>query len=76
MTTSELRRVRRLTTPPEIRHDLTQCPFCGASPEIKFWHGGGPQKRMIGCSGDDCDVYPFVTGETLRSAIAKWERRA
>lgn len=67
---------QRLRVPPEIRHDLAQCPFCGAPPQIEFWHGGEPQKRLISCSGDDCEISPSVTGETLRSAIVKWERRA
>lgn len=68
--------IENLKRPPEIRHDLTQCPFCGASPQIEFWHGGGPQKRMISCSGDDCPINPMTTGETKRAAIARWERRA
>jgi hypothetical protein len=71
-----IKNIQRLNQRPVIRHDLTQCPFCGASPQIEFWHGGGPQKRMISCGGDDCEVNPMVTGETKRSAIAKWERRA
>lgn len=65
---------KRLRTPPVIRHDLRSCPWCGASPEIQFWHGGKPSKRMISCSGDDCEVSPMVTGETEREAIAHWER--
>lgn len=74
--TKRLTLCERLSVPPKIRHDLTRCPFCGASPEIEFWHGGGPQKRLISCSNVDCDICPSVTGETERSAIAKWERRA
>jgi len=66
----------RLNMEPVIRHDLTQCPFCGSSPEIQFWHGGKPTKRLISCSNPECDVSPKVTGETERAAIASWERRA
>jgi hypothetical protein len=57
-------------------HDLKDCPFCGSSPEIQYWHGGGPNKRMISCSSEECEVCPSVTGENERAAIAKWERRA
>lgn len=67
---------KKLNMPPVVRHDLTQCPFCGASPEIQYWHGGGPNKRHIACSNQDCEVNPGVTGENERAAIAKWERRA
>lgn len=67
---------KKLNADPVMRHDLTQCPFCGASPQIEYWHGGGPNKRMISCSSIDCDVHPMVTGDNERSAIAKWERRA
>jgi hypothetical protein len=67
---------KKLLLEPVTRHDLTQCPFCGVSPEIQYWHGGGPNKRMISCSGDECDVRPAVTGETEREAIERWERRA
>jgi len=67
---------KKLCAAPVVRHDLTQCPFCGASPEIEYWHGGGPNKRLIRCSSDNCDVIPSVTGETEREAIARWERRA
>ena len=65
---------KRLNTAPVIRHDLRSCPWCGASSEIQFWHGGKPTKRLISCSGTDCEVGPGVTGETEREAIAHWER--
>mgnify|MGYP001618013962 CR=1 FL=1 len=53
------------------------CPWCGATPNIEPWHGGGPQKRLISCSrGDiDCDVAPSVTGPTKRKAIEFWNAR-
>jgi hypothetical protein len=68
--------IKKMNAAPIIRHDLTQCPFCGGSPEIEYWHGGGPKKRMISCRSRNCDVSPNVTGETEREAIARWERRA
>lgn len=67
--------VKKLLLQPVVRHDLTDCPFCGSPPEIQYWHGGGPEKRLISCSGDECEVRPSVTGETEREAIRIWERR-
>jgi hypothetical protein len=67
---------KKLNAVPIVRHDLKDCPFCGSSPEIQYWHGGGPNKRMISCSSEECEVCPSVTGENERAAIAKWERRA
>jgi Restriction alleviation protein Lar len=66
---------KKLMEEPSIRHDLKGCPFCGASPEIQFWHGGGPNKRLISCPGTECDASPGVTGETEREAVERWERR-
>lgn len=67
---------KKLSSPPKVRYDLKGCPFCGSSPEIEYWHGGGPNKRMIGCRSDECHVSPQVTGETEREAIDRWERRS
>jgi len=65
----------KLNADPVVRYDLKDCPFCGSSPEIQYWHGGGPEKRHIGCNNSRCDVNPGVTGENERSAISKWQRR-
>ena len=65
----------KLLQEPSIRHDLKCCPFCGATPEIQFWPGGGPNKRLISCPGTKCDVQPMVTGETEREAVERWEHR-
>jgi hypothetical protein len=66
----------RLNATPQVRYDLKDCPFCGHSPEIQFWHGGKPTKRLICCGNNECEVSPSVTGETEREAVARWERRA
>lgn len=51
------------------------CPFCGESPTIEPWHGGGPEKRLIHCENEDCHTSPSVTGETLGSAVSRWNQR-
>lgn len=65
----------KLNRDPVMRHDLKGCPFCGASPQIQYWHGGGPNKRLISCTNLDCHVSPCVTGEDEKTAIWKWEQR-
>lgn len=54
---------------------LLPCPFCGAIPEIEFWLGGGPNRRVISCQEFSCAVAPYVTGSTPADAVRKWNRR-
>jgi hypothetical protein len=52
------------------------CPFCGSSEiDIEPWHGGGPDKHMVSCAHEDCEVQPGVTGETKQEAIDTWNAR-
>lgn len=55
--------------------DLKGCPFCGAPPTAEPWHGGGPSKTMVACSGERCPVSPQTTGATPREAQARWNGR-
>jgi hypothetical protein len=51
------------------------CPFCGGKAQIEPWPGGGPRKRLVRCSNEDCLVQPGVTGTTRKSALENWNRR-
>lgn len=69
--------VGKLNLPAQIDTKSKACPFCGSPAQVEYWHGGGPDKRHIGCSDPDgiCDVAPGVTGESLAEARQRWNRR-
>lgn len=50
---------KRRDDPIVMGDDALPCPFCGEQPSIPFWHGGGPQKRMIECS--ECVISPYLS---------------
>lgn len=54
---------------------LKPCPFCGEPAEHEPWHGGGPQKTLVGCGNELCTVQPNTTGETPASAAQRWNTR-
>lgn len=51
------------------------CPFCGGTPVITPWHGGKLTKVMIMCYSDDCHVGPQMCGETMPTAVRRWNDR-
>lgn len=51
------------------------CPFCGGRAEMERWHGGGPDKRFIQCSNEECPVTPQAVGETKYLALKAWNTR-
>lgn len=54
---------------------IKPCPFCGAPATMEPWHGGGPDKVMIGCTDEGCFVSPSVTGEPASEAMRRWNNR-
>lgn len=52
------------------------CPFCGHLAAIEPWHGGGRDKRSVGCSNDDCAIQPSVCGSTRNRALIQWNTRS
>ena len=51
------------------------CPFCGETPTVEAWHGGGHDKHMVSCTNDACPATPAVTGATRATAIRIWNTR-
>jgi len=66
---------REIQTMAQKAEPLT-CPFCGDTPRIIPWHGGGKRKRLIECDNDECSIGPSITGPTRADAVAKWNIRA
>lgn len=55
---------------------IKPCPFCGGKRILaQPWHGGGPDKHIVGCHRDTCNSQPSVTGETKAEAIRNWNSR-
>ena len=55
---------------------LVGCPFCGETPTVEPWHGGGPRKHAVSCDNGECPAAPIVTGNTKAAAIRRWNTRA
>ncbi len=51
--------------------ELTSCPWCGQTPTIEPWHGGGPDKHLVHCCAD-CFANRSVVAETRAEAIDNW----
>jgi len=58
------------------RIPIKPCPFCGAAPVVRPWHGGPKTKRMIACENEaGCYVLPKITGRTRGVAVQCWNQR-
>lgn len=57
---------------PTIHPNAIPCPWCGSQPETIPWHGGGPNKTLIGCSNEYCAVAPQTTAESKSAAVRRW----
>jgi hypothetical protein len=54
---------------------IKKCPFCGSTPRMVKWHGGGPAKVAILCRDNSCHVSPMVTGHQPHVAAERWNER-
>lgn len=52
-----------------------RCPFCGAEPAVKPWHGGSDTKTAVMCENEDCHAQPMVTAEDKKTAVKVWNTR-
>lgn len=64
------------STKATVCWEAKACPFCGWVPNIQPWHGGAPTKMLIACDDSRCAVQPSVSGETKRTALARWNKRS
>lgn len=58
--------------------EIKSCPFCGATPLIRYWCGGGDDKRWykIYCGNDDCRVTVETdSANSVEGAIKIWNER-
>ena len=51
------------------------CPFCGETPTVEAWHGGGHDKHVVACLNVACPATPFLTETTRADAIRRWNTR-
>ena len=51
---------------------LKGCPFCSAKAEAFPWHGGGPNRILIGCSNEQCPAGPQVVNDRPMIAARRW----
>jgi hypothetical protein len=71
---NELLRRNTMKTDPKLLPPSVArpCPFCAQNAEIQPWHGGGKNKRRVGCSNEFCEAAPSVTASSRARAIGKW----
>lgn len=55
--------------------NLLPCPFCGTAPGISPLHGQSRDKTMIACTRPGCHVAPSVTGDSISTAVERWNKR-
>lgn len=55
--------------------ELLTCPWCGDTPKMVPWHGGGPRKTMVSCHNDHCHVSPGVCAPNAAKAARRWNNR-
>lgn len=55
---------------------LVGCPFCGNTPTLEAWLGGGPHTTLVRCINGACPATPVVTGATRPTTIRRWNTRA
>ena len=64
-----------MTQPKQVCWPARPCPFCGWVPNIEAQPSGRPFVLIL-CEYKRCPVQPYISANTKRTALTRWNRRA